>query len=131
MGQINYNKNNEFLDRIGEIAGMADGGWQGYLDAIIQLESTGNYNANNGVDFHGAYQFGQGVLDESGFVQRFGSEFNVHSLQDLQNNPAAQEALALMEFSGINSPAASRFTMVKLFSITHRYDGNNKQLKVA
>lgn len=68
-----------------------------YAAAIRQRESSGDYTKVNDGGYTGAYQFGKSALIDAGFMDQSGSwtsyaqSLGVNSMEDLKNNPEAQD----------------------------------------
>lgn len=82
---------------------------EAFLLALSMMESDGNYQAVNTLNYLGAYQFGEGALTDLGFVRYDGNALDndfsggwtgkhgVRSAEDFLASPQAQE-LAVREW---------------------------------
>lgn len=85
---------------------------EAFVIALRLMESGGDYQVVNSLNFLGAYQFGEAALTDLGFVRYDGDAFDndysggwtgkygVHSVQDFLNNPRAQDR-AMQEWLGL------------------------------
>lgn len=84
--------------------------FEAFLIALRMMESGGDYQIVNSLNFLGAYQFGEAALTDLGFVRYDGNaldndfgggwtgKYGVHSANDFLNNRSAQDKAAVEWF---------------------------------
>jgi Ca2+-binding RTX toxin-like protein len=122
MGNINWSKSTSFYDEKNSLinANVTQNDWLGFLDALGWMENTGKYGGVNSSGYIGMYQVGNDQLSYMNFINGIGGKlFNIASINDLAENPLAQDLAAIMEFSGIpdiGTSFVSKYTAVKIAS---------------
>lgn len=121
MGKISWAQTNTFVNNkiteIKTILGTLQGDWLKFFLALGIVENSGSYN-DSSLPYVGKYQVGEEILSDLDFFRRDGRWLGIYDLISLGDgtNPRskiAQEIIVLKEFSGLNSPAASKYLQVR------------------